>query len=184
MTKKDTFSDGGAGTASALRPHMNAILFGLKRAFQASLQFTRPLVAAFDLTAARFDMLYAIKQSSKYGIMQSDLRRVLGVSAPTVSRMLRSLRRLGLVTGSRLTYGDGRQRIVTLTIAGLACIRRAIRWIIRRRKARLAFDIALTTGLPRAMALVETDNAEAICKRIRKGFGDIATLYYPWHPDD
>ena len=61
---------------------MNAILFGLKRAFQASIRFTRPMVAAFGLTAARFDMLYAIKLA-KYGIKQSELRRTLGVTAPT-----------------------------------------------------------------------------------------------------
>ncbi|MEO6420547.1 MAG: hypothetical protein ABIP39_14115, partial [Polyangiaceae bacterium] len=69
-------------------------------------------------------------------------------------------------------------------IAGLSCIRRAIRWILRRGKARIAFDMALTTGLHRDLSLVETDNADSVCNRIRKGFGDTATLYYRWHPDD
>jgi DNA-binding MarR family transcriptional regulator len=169
---------------SALGAVMNAILFGLKRAFQASIRFTRPMVAQFGLTAARFDMLYAIKQSSKCGMKQSDLRRTLGVTAPTVSRMLRSLEKLGLVLGARSRHGDARERFIYLTIAGLACIRRAIRFILRRRKVRIAFDIALTTGLPRTMELVETDNADSVCNRIRKGFGDTATLYYRWHPDD
>lgn len=162
---------------------MNAILFGLKRAFQASIRFTRPAVAAFGLTAARFDMLYAIKRFENC-IRQSDLRRTLGVTAPTVSRMLRSLERLGLVSRVRPTHRDSRQRIVTLTIAGLTCFRRAFRSLVRRRVIKRAFDAVLTVGLPASAWLVETDEAESVCRRIRRGFGDIATLYYPWHPDD
>jgi DNA-binding MarR family transcriptional regulator len=163
---------------------MNAILFGLKRAFQASLRFTRPLVARFGLTAARFDMMYAVHKTENR-VRQSDLRRTLGVTAPTVSRMLRSLERLGLVARVRPRFGDTRQRIVTLTVAGRTCIRHAFRAIVRRRVVRRAYDSVLTAGLgARASSIAETDTAEGICRRIRKGFGDIATLYYPWHPDD
>jgi DNA-binding MarR family transcriptional regulator len=164
---------------------MNAILFGMKRSFQASIRFTRSAVAAFGLTAARFDMLYAIKSSYKiHDVRQSDLRRSLGVTAPTVSRMLRSLEKLGFVSRVRPTSGDTRQRIVSLTSAGLACIRRAFRSLVRRRTVRRAFDAVLTVGQPLAAWLVETEIAESVCWRIRRGFGDIATLGYPWHPDD
>ena len=164
---------------------MNEILFGLKRAFQASIRFTRSAVEAFGLTAARFDMLYAIKGSHKYRSMrQSDLRRALGVTAPTVSRMLRSLERLGLVSRVRPTSGDTRQRIVTLTMAGVACIRRAFRALVRRRTIQRAFNAVLTVGQPPSAWLVETEGAEWVARRIRRGFGDAATLSYPWHPDD
>ena len=174
---------GGHGSCSA--KVMNAILFGMKRAFQASLRFTRSAVAAFGLTAARFVMLYAIKGSYKiHDVRQSDLRRSLGVTAPTVSRMLRSLEKLGFVSRVRPTSGDTRQRIVSLTIAGLACIRRAFRSLVRRHTVRRAFDAVLTVGQPPSAWLVETETAESVCWQIRRGFGDIATLGYPWHPDD
>ncbi len=164
---------------------MNVILFGLKRAFQCSIRFTRSLVGAFGLTAARFDMLHAIKRSYQFSIRQSELRRTLGVSAPTVSRMLGSLEKLGLVTRARPSR-DTRQRIVTLTAVGVACMRRAFKSIVRRRVVRTAYDKVLTVGLlgePGAR-FTETCNAESVCDRIRRGFGDTSTLNYPWHPDD
>ena len=167
---------------------MNAILFGLKRAFHASIRITRPIIAAHGLTAARFDMLYLIKSSYHRlydpGVKQSDLRRALGVTAPTVSRMLRSLEKLGLVTRTRPSCGDTRQRIVNLTLAGLSCIRRAIRSIVRRRTVEIAFAKVLTNDRSYSTHIAETENAESVCSCIRDGFGDSATLYYPWHPDD
>ncbi len=163
---------------------MNAILFGLKRAFQASIRFTRPTVAAFWLTAARFDMLHAIKGSYRdHGILQSDLRRKLGVTAPTVSRMLRSLEDLGLVSRTR-PADDTRQRHVILTVAGRALFRRAYRALVRRRVVLRAYSAVLTIGLRAANWLEEMDTAESICRRVRRGFADTATLRYPWHPDD
>ena len=164
---------------------MNVILFGLKRAFQCSIHFTRSLVGAFGLTAARFDMLYAIKRCYQFSVRQRDLRHTLGVSAPTVSRMLASLEKLGLLTRARPSH-DTRQRIVTLTAAGLACMRRAFKSIGRRRVVRAAYDKVLTVGMsgdPGAR-FAETCNAESVCNLIRRGFGDTSTLYYPWHPDD
>ena len=165
---------------------MNAILFGLKRAFQASIRSTRAAVASFGLTAARFDMLHAIQESYRRQITQSDLRRTLGVTAPTVSRMLRSLEKLGLVTRARPPYGDTRQRIVSLTKDGLLAIRRAFKYIVAGGAAQLAFDSVLTAGrhYSPAACLLETDIAESVCRRIRHGFSDSANLRYPWHPDD
>ena len=164
---------------------MNVILFGLKRAFQCSIRVTRSLVGAFGLTAARFDMLHAIKGSGGLSVRQKDLQRTLGVSAPTVSRMLGSLEKLGLISRTRPAW-DTRQRFVTLTVAGLACIRRAFRSLVRRRVVRAAFDTVLTVGLSRdaGARFDETCNAESVCDRIRRGFGDTSTLGYPWHPDD
>jgi DNA-binding MarR family transcriptional regulator len=79
---------------------MNANFFGLKRAFHGTLRITRASLTKPGLTAARFDMLYALPRDSQrfeQGMWQSDLRRQIGVSRPTVSRMLGSLEQLGLV---------------------------------------------------------------------------------------
>ncbi len=84
---------------------MHAVFFGLKRAHQGTLRITRGVLTALGLTAARFDLLFAVKKSSRYGLNQSALRKVLGVSRATVSRMLASTRR----AGARATRGhDGR----------------------------------------------------------------------------
>jgi hypothetical protein len=68
-------------------PVMHAIFFGLKRAHHGTLCITRSVLAAMGLTAARFDLLYAV-MTSREGLAQSALRKLLGVSRATVSRML------------------------------------------------------------------------------------------------
>jgi DNA-binding MarR family transcriptional regulator len=166
---------------------MDVILFGLKRAFQASLRFTRPKIAAYGLTAARFDMLHVIQKSSGAIVTQRDLRRVLGVTAPTVSRMLGSLEKLGLVTRATPRGGDRRRRIVFLTVAGRASIERAFKALVRRRVFRRAFNFVLTYGHPRdrGKCFLATADAESLFAAVRNGFGDTASLVYPWgHPDD
>ena len=102
---------------------MNAIFFGLKRAYHGSLRITRRALARLGLTAARFDLLYAVNESGGRRMLQRDLRRALGVSPPTVSRMVDSLEALGWVQRERCCV-DGRMRFVRLTEAGRRCIRK------------------------------------------------------------
>ena len=98
---------------------MNAVFFGCKRAFHGCLRIARQLLAGFDLTPARFDMLTAVGQDHNQGCTQRELRTRLGVSAATISRMLRSLEELGLVDGCRQKRGDRRTRWLQLTLEGL-----------------------------------------------------------------
>jgi DNA-binding MarR family transcriptional regulator len=164
---------------------MNAIFFGAKRAFQASLRITRPWLVRLGLTAARFDMLTAIWRHP-CGVFQRNLREMLGVTAPTISRMLRSLEELGLLTRERGLGGDKRQLHVTLTPAGLALIRRATRLLIDSGAAQLAVDCALTNNRAHdeSLCFVEMARAESMLSLLRNAFRDIARLHYPWHPDD
>jgi DNA-binding MarR family transcriptional regulator len=167
-------------------PGMHVVLFGLKRAWQSSLRVTRGALGALGLTAARFDLLYALQHLNRFNsTYQSDLRRALGVSRTTVSRMLVSLEVLGLVKRKR-TGLDGRQRLVLLTAAGRARIRLAIKRLIRSGAAELAVDNALagTLWYDEGVCFRETENFEIYLKGIRRAFRDRATLYYPWHPDD
>ncbi len=163
---------------------MNAIFFGAKRAFQASLRIMRPWFARLGLTAARFDMMTAIWRHP-HGMFQRKLREMLGVTAPTISRMLRSLEELGLLKRERSTR-DRRQLHVTLTASGLARIRRATRVFIGSGAAQLAVDCALTMNHchDESRCFVEMEVADSILRRLKDGFGDIARLDYPWHPDD
>jgi DNA-binding MarR family transcriptional regulator len=163
---------------------MNAIFFGCKRAFHGCLRITRPWITSLGLTAARFDMLTAISRYP-FGPFQRQLREMLGVSAPTISRMLGSLEELGLIQRRR-TDADRRRVHVLLTAAGLARLRRATAAFIGSGAAQLAVDSALTRGRvhDESLCMMEMSRAESLLACIRDAFGDIARLYYPWHPDD
>ena len=163
---------------------MNVIFFGCKRAYHACLRLTRRSLTRLGLTAARFDMLTAIRRHP-YGVVQSKLREMLGVSAATISRMLGSLEELGLVRRRR-TDNDQRQRHVTLTNLGESRMRRATTVLIGSGVVQLAFDSALTDGhgYSETLTFLATDEADTVLTHLRQGFRDVATLYYPWHPDD
>jgi DNA-binding MarR family transcriptional regulator len=160
---------------------MHAILFGMKRAFQRSLAVTRGPFARIRLTPARFDMLYAIDRGTT---LQSDLRRQLGVTAPTVSRMLKSLEKLGILRRHRPEH-DTRQRCIELTPEGKKDIRYARDLAIDSGAAQLVVD-TLVAGSRwyRQSAFLAVCSLESLIRQVRYNAGDTATLFYPWHPDD
>ena len=162
---------------------MNAIFFFAKRAFHSTLRVGRPLLSRHGLTAARFDLLYVVHQYP-YGMLQSDLRRALGVTAPTVSRMLRSLEELGFLGRERSC--DKRQKRVKLTRDGIVRLRRAISAAIGSGAVQLAVDVALAGERAHddSVCFMEMCNAESVLTRITRAFLDVATLRYFWHPDD
>ena len=142
---------------------MNPVFFGLKRAFHGTLRIGRRTFQALGLTAARFDLLYALTDEGhprETVTHQSELRRMLGVSRPAVSRMLRSLEELGFVRRKR-SEADRRQFEVHLTILGRLRIRLAFRRLVRSGWSLVAPECAL--GLD----------------DIRIAFRDFATLVYP-----
>lgn len=165
---------------------MNAIFFGCKRAFHSCLRIARQALQGFDLTPARFDMLTAIGVGTCYSSTQRELRTKLGVSAPTISRMARSLEGLGLIERRKQDFGDRRQVRVRLTDLGLRCMRKAQRILFGTGAIQLAVDSAVTQDRPydESACIMERDRTEAILFRIRRAFGDIATLQFAWDPDD
>jgi DNA-binding MarR family transcriptional regulator len=162
---------------------MNSIFFGLKRAHHGVLRVTRRALAHAGLTAARFDLMYVVHERD--GIQQRLLRRALGVSAPTVTRMLGSLEELGLLRRVPSTI-DRRQRLVLLTEVGRRCIRKAISRLVRSGAAQLAVDSALCANSwwSESACLLATDRCESTLNAFRSAYRDVATLYYRWHPDD
>jgi DNA-binding MarR family transcriptional regulator len=165
---------------------MHAIFFGMKRAHHGTLRITRDVLARMGLTAARFDMLYAIK-THKHGMLQSALRRSLGVCRATVSRMLASLEELKLVTRKPYPH-DRRQRFVELTTLGRWRIAFAHRHITRSGWAQLAVDSALACEGSEYRwyepdeCTAATSLFEKLLGRIRRAFFDRAKLDYPWNP--
>lgn len=162
---------------------MNQIFFGLKRAHHGVLRITRAALAKLGLTAARFDLMYVIEQQRE--VTQRELRGKLGVSAATLSRMLKSLEVIGLLRRERADW-DRRQRMVRLTEAGGRCVRSAIRQFIKWGAAQLMVDSALCPEhwYDDAACLTAMDAFDGHLNNIREAYGDIAALYYSWDPDD
>jgi DNA-binding MarR family transcriptional regulator len=173
---------------------MHTIFFGLKRAHHATLRLTRAPLANMGLTAARFDLLYAVNQNRR-GVTQSALRRLLGVCRATVSKMLGSLEKLGLVRRS-ISVFDRRRKLVELTAIGKASFVRARREFMRSGWAQLAVDSALgavdsKTASPRIgyrwfdpdECNEATSLLESMLGCVRSEFGDRAKLVYPWDPE-
>jgi DNA-binding MarR family transcriptional regulator len=165
---------------------MNAIAFGTKRAFHGFLRVTRKALASVGLTAARFDLmqpLLAERGHSTCWLLQSELRRQLGVTAGVVSRMLRALEALGLV--ERAKSSDRRQRIVMLTARGIDCMRRARRLLLRGVQRIVCDAICFGRSRDPEERFIHMERLESYLDVLRRHFGDTARLYYPWgHPDD
>jgi DNA-binding MarR family transcriptional regulator len=166
---------------------MNYHFFAMKRAYHATLRLTRDVAAAYGLTPARSDMLYAIYCVPVYGpagrgeLSQSALRQRLGVSAPTVSRMIRSLEALGFVSRRRSSQ-DRRTFDIQLTDLGWRRVRTMFFEIFKWDIFDLALDCALV-GATRAMNTDKVDEERSclysIIGKLRWAFRDRATLEYP-----
>jgi DNA-binding MarR family transcriptional regulator len=167
---------------------MHEIFFATKRAFHGVLRVMRePLLQqAPGLTPARFDLLYALRErrASRWSpVHQSLLRRDVGVCRSVISRMLRSLEKLGWVRRRKSQF-DGRKRWVMLTRAGRACIRAAMRPILRTAERLVHRAICFGQHRKDSARLMHTDQLEAYLRGMRQRYRDRARLYYSWHPDD
>ena len=166
---------------------MHAIFFGLKRAHHGTLRITRDVLGRMGLTAARFDMLYALKVGPTHGSRQRALQRALGVCRATISRMLTSLEKIGLVTRKN-DDRDRRQKVVALTTLGRWRIAFAHRQLTRSGWAQLAVDSALAGEgskyrwyMPDECIAV-TNLLDGMLTQLRRTFFDRAKLDYPWNP--
>jgi DNA-binding MarR family transcriptional regulator len=107
---------------------MNIGLFGLKRAYYSTLQVPRKPLAGIDMTSARHHLMYAVRRFR--GILQKQLRIVLGVSKATLSKMLKRLEQLGFVTREK-PKEDRRQRIVMITQRGAWAVEESYSVVLR-----------------------------------------------------
>jgi DNA-binding MarR family transcriptional regulator len=162
---------------------MHIVFFGLKRAHHGVLRVTRRALAELGLTAARFDMLYAVRE--RQGLPQGELCRALGVSGATVSRMVTSLVELGLLAREAMS-GDRRVRLVKLTAQGRRSIDAAIHKFMSWGWAQLALDSALCPDDWHDEKSCDRvrQRLEKVLNRIRRAYRDIANLYWPWDLED
>jgi DNA-binding MarR family transcriptional regulator len=168
---------------------MLAPFFRLKRAHHSVLRLGRTPLARLGLTAARFDLLFALKISERSKVPQRSLLRILGVGRSTVSRMLGSLEELGLIERTVNEY-DRRRKNVRLTTRGRWTIAFAYRQLVKSGWADLALRSALGAGGERFDWSDEEEARQAIAhleselRDISSAFGDVAKLEYDPAPDD
>ena len=161
---------------------MHRIFFALKRAWQSTLRLCRFALKDMGLTAARYDLLHALRRM-KDGMTQKELRTILGVTRPTVSRMLRSLEALGLVR-REVDPRDRRRKVVWLTDEGTAAYDAAYKKIVRPGWVRFALDWTLGTLrhpnlFPPRFCYEEMMELDMHLWKVRRGFADTGSLSYP-----
>jgi DNA-binding MarR family transcriptional regulator len=167
---------------------MHSAFFSLKRAYHGTLRLTRTALTEMGLTAARFDMLFALSEYRR-GLLQGSLLRVLGVGRTTVSRMLGALEKLGLVKRT-VVKRDRRRKRVELTPLGRLRIALAYRRFSLSGWAQLAVDCALCTEesgyrwFDNVDCRVATTSFVAVLARVRYAFVARGTLQYPPFWDD
>ncbi|MBV9948797.1 MAG: winged helix-turn-helix transcriptional regulator [Myxococcales bacterium] len=166
---------------------MHAVVFDTKRVFLSFLRvMRRPLLQWPGLTGARFDMLSGFlngfhERPVAVELRQSELRGKLGVCASVVSRMVRSLEKLGWVARRR-DPRDRRTWWLCLTERGEQVIREARRLLLRSA-ARLVEDaICGSGGRGRDHRFDRLIGITGYLGSLRNGFADRATLDYPWWP--
>lgn len=157
---------------------MHTVLFSLKRAEQRSRGFQRWLLEPFGTTPARYDMLFVILKAGNRledsrCMLQSALRRALGVTAATVCKMLRALGKSRFVTRRREIAKDKRQVLVVLTRKALQLLRRVDRQIVRAGYLWLALHTIL------GMTGENVGTLHFWLDRLRKGFRDGAKFHFP-----
>jgi DNA-binding MarR family transcriptional regulator len=156
---------------------MHAMFFGIKMVHLRTLGVMKTLLRRRNLTPARFDMMRVVELHGAHGIAQRNLQHLLGVSAPTISRMLKSLELLGFVVRKRFAY-DARSLIVEITEVGLERVRAARDALVEsgigdRMAARgLAFDPQV--------ARPKVDMLRRFLSCIRTIYGCFAAFEHPW----
>jgi DNA-binding MarR family transcriptional regulator len=167
---------------------MHIVMFGMNRAFHKVMEVGRELTLDFGLTPSRFNLLNALLIEGG-SLRQVFLQRMLGVTAPNVSRMVTSLEALGFVVRRRDAFG--RCCAVELTPLGRERIERAVDWLVLKgnaHKAVLAF-FPPRTRTPRhppsphahATSLrLDARHFALHLETIRKSLHDRALLRYSW----
>ncbi len=160
---------------------MHFLSFQFKRAHHRALAFGRNLARPFGqaLTPARFDMLYVVFDGA-VPPSQIEIRRRLGLSRPTVSRMLKSLREVGWV--SRFRSFDKRTWRIELTQIGRALMQAATYAILGTRRMQAVYESFYTYVREPFFAV---DELGMNLHRLAHLMGDFSSLWYPTHhPDD
>ena len=161
---------------------MHFMTFALKRAHLRAIAFVRPWLAHTAITPARYDILHLLHEHRLRPLRQTALKHALGISAATLSRMLKRLEELGFITRSP-SPRDRRAKNVALTAGGRREFRHVLYAIRCPGHLHLAYEGALSRDPSHAAEML--DAAYGTIGEVARFFGDTSWLGYPTgHPDD
>ncbi len=157
---------------------MHPVLNSFKRVYLRSVYLVARFIREYGLTPARFDMMTAIGESGRV-IAQSVVRRVLAVSANVVSRMLRSLEKLGLV--KRVPHPqDRRTRHISLTYRGTEALHEAQEdWLGGCQAEHFTRHIIAPYPELEGSARHALRRTQRLMHAFRDRLGDTSSLVYP-----
>lgn len=160
---------------------MHRVFFSVKRVHLRIVEIGKKLLRRFGLTPARFDLLRVVDAHHPHPVLQSKIRALLGVSAATVSRMLKALEKLGFVEREE-SKADARNLLVSLSDLGWNRVDGATVALVsngtaeRMARRGVAFEPKL--------AVVRLRLLQKHLNSMRRIYGDDAPFVDPWRNDD
>lgn len=153
---------------------MHPVSFAFKRGHIRASVAHRDFLRPFEITPARFDALYILRWHGG-SCYQSEIWQELGLHPSTISRMLKSMEKRGLVVRQRNagTLMDCREVIVTLTRYGLDTVVKAIKAFLRADDLRDFYNRMHEKGVAHIKQLV------ADVRNIAGWLYDVAKHPYP-----
>lgn len=112
---------------------MHRVIWGVHRTSLCLTKVCKKMTAQFGLTPSRYHLLQAMKSERSFWFPQCALRELLGITAQTISRTIKSLVACGFLV-QRVVEEDKRRRELSFTAYG-------------RRMFRCAFGNLVKAGL-------------------------------------
>ncbi len=162
---------------------MHQIFFSVKRVHLRIVEMSKKLVAEYELTPARFDMLRIVDAHWPHPVLQSKLKELLGVSAATVSRMLISLEKLGFVERTESPI-DARNLLVSLTEFGWERVDTALSALVHTAGGPVELIARRGVEAENKLALLRLRLLQKYLNAIRRCYGDTSPFVHPWRDDD
>lgn len=146
---------------------MEPLFLSTKRSHWICVRYGLRLLVKHGLTPARFDVLRDLYERPGMWADQAWLRKVLGVARSTLSRMLRALEKLGLITREPSVW-DRRTRKCSLTLEGRQRVAGVMSALIWTKVVATTVERALTYDGKHACDVgAERDAAEFLLCRLR-----------------
>lgn len=159
---------------------MHRVIWGIHRTSLCAIRVAKKIAARFGLTPSRFHMLFALRCERVTWFPQKGMRVLLGVSAQTVSRMIKSLVACGFLL-QRVVDEDRRRRVLAFTEHGKEMMGRAVGEIVLGGLGTHVAGRALTdTGWPcsRTQRAAAVEQFDGLLRELRFGLRDNSFFEY------
>jgi DNA-binding MarR family transcriptional regulator len=140
------------------------------------------MTQSYGLTPSRYDLMFAIECQRQTWVPQKDVRELLGVRGPTVSRMVTALVRQGYLVRRR-DPDDGRRRQITMTRLGRQSLRCAFNHIVKSGYMGDVTDRAVSDGADFSPASAEETTARvekmlSLLEALQNNLGDTSRFQH------